>query len=74
MTVLPDHLEVTVVGAPPLNILLSEAGLKESDCSRRRSGGLTLDGRDPFDPRPANRNIRYLECTAQESGAISEVS
>ena len=26
--VLPDHLEVKVAGAPPLNVLLGEVGLK----------------------------------------------
>lgn len=30
VTVLPDHLEVTVHGAPRLNVLLSEVGLKDS--------------------------------------------
>jgi hypothetical protein len=30
VTVFPDHLEVTVVGSPPLNVLFSEVGLKES--------------------------------------------
>ncbi len=30
VTVLPDHLEVTVAGAPRLNVLFSEVGLKES--------------------------------------------
>ena len=28
--VYPDHLEVTVMGAPPLNVLYGEVGLKES--------------------------------------------
>jgi len=28
--VFPDHLEVTVTGAPPLNLLYGEVGLKES--------------------------------------------
>jgi hypothetical protein len=31
VTVFPDHLEVTVGGAPPLNVLYSEVGLKESE-------------------------------------------
>jgi DNA invertase Pin-like site-specific DNA recombinase len=31
VTVFPDHLEVSVIGAPPLNVLLSEVGLKESE-------------------------------------------
>ena len=26
--VFPDHLEVKVVGSPPINVLLSEVGLK----------------------------------------------
>ncbi len=31
VTVYPDHLEVTVAGAPPLNVLFKEVGLKESE-------------------------------------------
>jgi hypothetical protein len=31
VTVFPDHLEVTVAGAPPLNVLFKEVGLKESE-------------------------------------------
>ncbi len=31
VTVFPDHLEVSVIGAPPLNVLLGEVGLKESE-------------------------------------------
>ena len=31
VTVFPDHLEVTVTGAPALNVLLREVGLKESE-------------------------------------------
>jgi hypothetical protein len=31
VTVFPDHLEVNVTGAPTLNVLLSEVGLKESE-------------------------------------------
>ena len=31
VTVFPDHLEVSVFGAPPLNVLLSEVGLKVSE-------------------------------------------
>ena len=31
VTVFPDHLEVTVAGAPPLNVLYSEVGLKGSE-------------------------------------------
>ena len=27
----PDHLEVTVAGSPPLNVLFKEVGLKESE-------------------------------------------
>ncbi len=30
VSVFPDHLEVTVSGAPPLHVLYSEVGLKES--------------------------------------------
>ena len=30
VTVLPEHLEVTVVGAPPLAVTYGEVGLKES--------------------------------------------
>jgi hypothetical protein len=30
VTVLPDHLEVTVSGAPRLHVLYQEVGLKES--------------------------------------------
>ena len=31
VTVFPDHLEVLVIGAPALNVLLGEVGLKESE-------------------------------------------
>lgn len=31
VTVFPDHLEVTVAGAPPLNLTYREVGLKESE-------------------------------------------
>ena len=31
ITVLPDHLEVKVSGAPPLIVLYSEVGLKVSE-------------------------------------------
>jgi hypothetical protein len=31
VSVFPDHLEVTVSGAPPLHVLYQEVGLKESD-------------------------------------------
>ena len=31
VTVFPDHLVVSVIGAPALNVLLSEVGLKESE-------------------------------------------
>ena len=41
VTVFPDHLEVTVGGAPPLNVLYSEVGLKESD-NVRVGGGTAL--------------------------------
>ena len=30
VAVFPDHLEVTVTGAPPLNVLYQEVGLRES--------------------------------------------
>lgn len=30
VSVFPDHLEVTVSGAPPLHVLYGEVGLKES--------------------------------------------
>lgn len=33
-TVLPDHLDVTVAGAPRLNVLLEEVGLKPAKQSR----------------------------------------
>ena len=38
VTVFPDHLEVTVGGAPPLNVLYSEVGLKESQNVRVGGG------------------------------------
>jgi hypothetical protein len=31
VTVFPDHLEVTVAGAPSLNVLYGEVGLKGSE-------------------------------------------
>jgi adenosyl cobinamide kinase/adenosyl cobinamide phosphate guanylyltransferase len=31
VTIFPDHLEVTVAGAPPLNVLFEEVGLKGSE-------------------------------------------
>jgi hypothetical protein len=31
VTIFPDHLEVTVVGAPPLAVAFGEVGLKESE-------------------------------------------
>jgi site-specific DNA recombinase len=36
ITVLPDHLEVKVTGAPTLNVLYGEVGLKVPDCWCRR--------------------------------------
>ncbi|MCU1456081.1 MAG: hypothetical protein JWL73_173 [Actinomycetia bacterium] len=33
VSIFPDHLEVKVAGAPTLNVLLSEVGLKESATS-----------------------------------------
>ena len=38
--VFPDHLEVTVTGAPPLNVLYGEVGLKESVFGLCRRGDL----------------------------------
>ena len=38
VTVFPDHLEVRVGGAPPLNVLYSEVGLKESENVRVGGG------------------------------------
>jgi len=34
VAVIPDDLEVTVAGAPPLTVLFSEVGLKESEIVR----------------------------------------
>jgi hypothetical protein len=39
VTVFPDHLEVAVGDAPPLNVLYGEVGLKESESFR--VGGAT---------------------------------
>jgi hypothetical protein len=36
--VLPDHLEVTINGAPTLNVLYGEVGLKKSDFDRVGGG------------------------------------
>lgn len=30
MSIFPDHLEVTIYNAPPLNVTLEEVGLKQS--------------------------------------------
>jgi site-specific DNA recombinase len=38
VTVFPDHLEVTVAGAPPVNVLYREVGLKESEIVRVGEG------------------------------------
>lgn len=38
VTVFPDHLEVAVAGASPLNVLYSEVGLKESENVRVGGG------------------------------------
>jgi hypothetical protein len=46
VTVLPDHLEVTVSGAPRLHVRYQEVGLKESGPDR--VGGPTCN----FAPRP----------------------
>ena len=42
VSVFPDHLEVTVSGAPPLHVLYSEVGLKESGFVRVGGGTLTM--------------------------------
>jgi hypothetical protein len=41
--VFPDHLEVTVTGAPPLNVLYGEVGLKESGFVGVGGGTLTIN-------------------------------
>jgi site-specific DNA recombinase len=41
VTVYPDHLEVTVAGTPPLNVLYGEVGLKESENVRVGEGTRT---------------------------------
>ncbi len=46
VVVFPDHLEVQVVGAPPLNVTLAEVGLRDSGTERSVSEG----GLEP--PRP----------------------
>lgn len=38
VSVFPDHLEATVAGAPSLNVLYSEVGLKESETVRVGGG------------------------------------
>jgi len=45
VTVFPDHLEVKMFGAPTLNVLLSEVGLKVPDCWCRRSDSTVLPPR-----------------------------
>jgi hypothetical protein len=46
VTVHPDHLEVTVSGAPRLHVLYQEVGLKESGPDRVRGGTSTLSPRE----------------------------
>ena len=46
VVVFPDHLEVQVAGAPPLNVTLAEVGLRESGTESSVSEG----GLEP--PRP----------------------
>ena len=43
VTVLPDHLEVTVSGAPRLHVLCQEVGLKQSEFSGVGGGTLTIN-------------------------------
>ncbi len=38
IAVLPDHLEVSIAGAPTINVLLSEVGLRDSENSRVGGG------------------------------------
>ena len=45
VTVFPDHLEATVGGPPPLNVLYSEVGLKE--LQNVRVGGGVGGGLEP---------------------------
>jgi hypothetical protein len=42
VTVFPDHLEVKVSGAPNLNILLSEVGLRGSENVQLRGPTCTI--------------------------------
>jgi hypothetical protein len=50
VTVHPNHLEVTVSGAPRLHVLYQEVGLQESGPDRVRGGTSTLSPREsPFD-------------------------
>jgi Recombinase zinc beta ribbon domain/Recombinase len=48
VTVFPDHLEVTVGGAPPINVLYGEVGLKESENVRVGGGTSPLRTRVVF--------------------------
>jgi hypothetical protein len=50
VTVFPDHLEVTVGGAPPLNVLYGEVGLKESETVRVGGGTAPLRTRIQLGP------------------------
>ena len=52
VTVLPDHLEVTVSGAPRLHVLYQEVGLKETYFSGA-GGGSGNNALRPFDASPA---------------------
>jgi hypothetical protein len=52
VTVLPDHLEVTVSGAPRLHVLYQEVGLKEPYFSGV-GGGTGNNALRPFDASPA---------------------
>lgn len=59
--VFPDHLEVTVSGAPPLNVLYQEVGLKQSDFVRVGGGlELPLRSRRCVSARaPVARRVRF---------------
>jgi hypothetical protein len=53
VTVLPDHLEVTVSGAPRLHVLYQEVGLKEPYFSGVGGGTPTFLG--GLQPSPLDR-------------------
>ncbi len=44
VAVFPDHLEVTIAGAPKLNVDLSEVGLGSNRSQNVRVGGPTASG------------------------------